>query len=109
MECLTLENFTPTVSTCARTDIMRLLAYIRDEEPAREPQWRKLKPLERVPVGVCSAPAIPCTVKAPISVISEDVRGGKWFPISTIAPPDLKAANDSYITHYLEMAKGGVN
>lgn len=98
MEHLTLETFTPTVSTCARTDIMRLLAYIRDEEPAREPQWRKLKPLERVPMGVCSAPAIPCTVKAPISVISEDVRVGKWFPISTVTPPDLSDTNSSYFT-----------
>lgn len=109
MTHLTLENFTPTVNTRARTNIMRLLAYIRNEEPTREPQRRELKPFERLPIGVCSSPAVPCTIKAPISVITEDVKAGKWFPISTIAPPDLKAANDSYITHYLEMAKGGVN
>lgn len=105
MECLTLENFTPTVSTRARTNIMRLLAYMGNEEPARKPQRRELKSLERLPVGVCSAPAVPCTIKAPISVISEDVKAGKWFPVSTVTPPDLKAANDSYITHYLEMER----
>ena len=96
MEHLTLENFVPTVSTRARTDIMRLLAYRGNEEPVREPQRRELKPLERLPVGVCSVPAMPCTIKAPISVISEDVKAGKWFPIPTIAPPDLNATNDSF-------------
>ena len=109
MEHLTLENFAPTVSTRARTDIMRLLAHARGNEPVSEPLGRDLKPFERLPIVVCSSPAVPCTIKAPISVITEDVKAGKWFPISTIAPPDLKAANDSYITHYLEMAKGGVN
>lgn len=103
MEHLTLETFTPTVSTRARTDIMRLLTYIRNEGPAREPQWRELKPFERLPIGVCSAPAVPCTIKAPISIISEDVKAGKWFLVSTVTPPDLSATNDSYITHYLEM------
>lgn len=101
MKHQTLENFTPTVSTRARTDIMRLLAYMRNEEPACEPQWRELKPLERVPMGVCSAPAMPCTIKAPISVISEDVKAGKWFPISTITPPDLSDTNSSCFTYTL--------
>lgn len=105
MEHLTLENFTPTVSTRARTDIMCLLAYIRNEEPAREPQWGELKPLERVPAGVCSSPAVPCTIKAPISVVSEDVKAGKWFPISTIAPPDLRATNGSYFAYHHALGK----
>ena len=96
MKHLTLENFAPTVSTRARTDIMRLLAHARGKEPVSEPQGRDLKPFERLPIGVCSSPAVPCTIKAPISVISEDVKAGKWFPIPTIAPPDLNATNDSF-------------
>lgn len=105
MKYLTLENFTPTVSTRARTDIMRLLAYMGNEEPAREPQWRELKPLEHVPIGVCSSPAVPCTVKEPISVITEDVRVGRWFPVFTVAPPDLSATNDPYFTYHHVLEK----
>lgn len=90
---LTLETFAPTVSTRARTDIMRLLAYIRSEEPVCEPHGRKPNPLKRVSIGVCSSPAVPCTIEAPISVVKEDVKAGKWFPIFTIAPPDLSATN----------------
>lgn len=89
MEHLTLETFMPSVSTRTRTDIMRLLTYIRNDEPVREPQGRGLKPFERLPMGVCSSPAVPCTLKAPISVVKDDVKAGKWFPISTIVPPDL--------------------
>lgn len=47
MKHLTLETFTPTVSTRARTDIMRLLAHARGNEPVSEPLGRDLKPLER--------------------------------------------------------------
>lgn len=98
MEHLTLETFTPTVSTRARTDIMRLLAHARDKEPVSEPQGRDLKPFERIPIGVCSSPALPCAIKAPISVVNDEVKAGKWFPISTIAPPDLSATSGTYFT-----------
>lgn len=101
MEHLTLENFAPTVSTRARTDIMRLLAHARGKEPVSEPQGRDLKPFEHLPIGVCSSPAAPCTIKAPISVVNDEVKAGKWFPISTIAPPDLRATNGSYFTYTL--------
>lgn len=100
MEHLTLETFTPTVSTRARTDIMRLLTYIRNDEPVCEPQGRDLKPFERIPIGVCSSPALPCAIKAPISVVNDEVKVGRWFPISTIAPPDLTATNSSYFTYH---------
>lgn len=46
MKHLTLENFAPTVSTRARTDIMRLLAHARGKESVSEPQGRDLKPFE---------------------------------------------------------------
>lgn len=105
MKYLTLENFTPTVSTRARTDIMRLLAYMGNEEPAREPRRRELKPLEHVPIGVCSSPAAPCTVKEPISVITEDVRVGRWFPVFTVAPPDPSAINGSYFAYHHVLGK----
>lgn len=107
MECLTLENFTPTVSTRARTNIMRLLAYIRNEEPTREPQRRELKPFERLPIGVCSSPAVPCTIKAPISVVNDEVKAGKWLPISTIAPPDLSATSGTYFTYHYVLGELG--
>lgn len=105
MKHLTLENFAPTVSTRARTDIMRLLAHARDKEPVSEPQGRDLKPFERLPIGVCSSTAVPCTIKAPISVVNDEVKAGKWFPASTIAPLDLSATSDTYFTHHYALGE----
>lgn len=105
MEHLTLENFVPTVSTRARTDIMRLLAHARGKEPVSEPLGRDLKPFERLPIGVCSSPAVPCTIKAPISVVNDEVKAGKWFPVSTIAPPDLSATSGTYFTYHYALGE----
>ena len=107
MEHLTLENFVPTVSTGARTDIMRLLAHARGKEPVSEPLGRDLKPFERLPIGVCSSPAVPCTIKAPISVVNDEVKAGKWLPISTIAPPDLSATSGTYFTYHYVLGELG--
>lgn len=105
MKHLTLENFAPTVSTRARTDIMRLLAHARGKEPVSEPLGRDLKPFERLPIGVCSSPAVPCTIKAPISVVNDEVKAGKWFPVSTIAPPDLSATSGTYFTYHYALGE----
>lgn len=105
MKHLTLENFAPTVSTRARTDIMRLLAHARGKDPVSEPLGRDLKPFERLPIGVCSSPAVPCTIKAPISVVNDEVKAGKWFPVSTIAPPDLSATSGTYFTYHYALGE----
>lgn len=98
MEYLTLENFTPNVNVSARTDIMRLITHKAKEGAEHETRKRAQKPFERVPVGVCSAPTAPCPPDNRISVIDEEVKVGKWFPVFTATPPDLSVVCDFHIT-----------
>ena len=98
MEYLTLENFTPNVNVSTRTDIMRLITHKAKGEAEHEPKKRARKPLERVPIRICSAPTAPCPPDKRISVIDEEVKAGKWFPVFTTTPPDLSAVYDFHIT-----------